>query len=85
MDGSKILERIVAEEGSCCWARPSICALCPLGQLIRSDDSKFMSCVEALNIDGLPEEEADAVYKDAALSKLADMAMDRMLEDTDGS
>ena len=71
MDRSAILERIIAEEGSCCWANPTICAVCPLGRLARNDTGKFMSCVEALSIDGLSEEEADAKYKEAALDKLA--------------
>ena len=80
MDGVKILERIVTEEGSCCWARPSVCKRCPLGSLIRSDSGEFMSCVEALNIDGLSEEEADKKYKQAALSKIADMVLDQAIE-----
>ena len=80
MEGNEILERIVAEEGSCCWAKPSICRNCPLGRLIRSDNGGFMSCVEALNIDGLSEEEADLKYKEAAIRKLADMALDRIIE-----
>ena len=80
MDGIKILERIIEEEGSCCWATPAICKDCPLGKLVRSDNSKFISCVEALNIDGLSEEEADIKYKEAAHSKLADMTLDRLIE-----
>lgn len=80
MDGMKILERIVEEKGSCCWANSSICEHCPLGSLIRSDNGKFMSCVEALNIDGLSEEEADLRYKEAAAGKLADMALDQIIE-----
>jgi hypothetical protein len=39
-----------------------------------------MSCVEALNIDGLSEEEADARYKKAALDKLADLAIEKAIE-----
>ena len=80
MDSIKILERIVAEEGSCTWATPSICMDCPLGRLTRSDNGGYMSCVEALNIDGLSEEEADARYKEAALSKIADLALDQVIE-----
>ena len=80
MDYIKILERIVAEEGSCCWATPSICRSCPLGSLIRSDNGEFMSCIEALNVDGLSEEDADKRYKDAANRKLADMVIDRVIE-----
>jgi hypothetical protein len=39
-----------------------------------------MSCVEALDIDGLSEEEADARYKEAAINKLADITIDRIIE-----
>jgi hypothetical protein len=80
MKGMIILERIVAEEGNCCWATPTVCHHCPLGRLIRSDNGKYMSCVEALAIDGLSEEEADAVYKKAALDKLADVLFDNIIE-----
>lgn len=80
MEGIDILERIIAEEGSCCWASPSVCRRCPLGQLTRSDDGTFMSCIEALNIDGLSEEEADARYKEAAASKLADLTINNIIE-----
>lgn len=79
MTGIEILERIVEEEGSCNWATPSVCDCCPLGSLIRSDNSKFMSCVEALNIDGLSEKEADARYKEAAANKLADIAIEHII------
>lgn len=71
MDGSAILERIITENGSCCWANPTVCTMCPLGRLARNDTGKFMSCVEAIGIDGLSEEEADAKYKEAAIDKLA--------------
>ena len=80
MTDIEILERIIAEDGSCCWATPSICKKCPLGSLTRSDNGKFMSCVEALNIDGLSEEEADIRYKEAATRKLADIALDQIIE-----
>jgi hypothetical protein len=48
--------------------------------LIRSDNGGFISCVEALNIDGLSEEEADAKYKEAAIRKLADITLDQIIE-----
>jgi hypothetical protein len=80
MDGMKILERIVAEDGSCCWATPSVCEHCPLGRLVRSDNGEYMSCVEALNIDGLSTEEQDARYKEVAICKIADMALDQIIE-----
>lgn len=81
MDGVSILERIVAENGNCCWATSAVCAKCPLGRLKKSDDSdKFVSCVEALNIDGLSEEEADARYKEAAIKKLADALIESTIQ-----
>jgi hypothetical protein len=80
MNGVKILERIVDEDGSCTWATPSICAQCPLGQLVRSDNGKYMSCVEALSIDGLSEEEADLKYKTAAIDKLIDITLNNAIE-----
>jgi hypothetical protein len=39
-----------------------------------------MSCVEAFDIEELSEEEADARYKEAAINKLADMAIDHIIE-----
>ena len=80
MDGTAILERIIAEEGSCCWAKPSICNNCPLSRLARYDSGDHMSCVEALSIDGLSEEEADARYKEAAINKLAELTIDKIIE-----
>jgi hypothetical protein len=84
MNEITILERIIKEEGSCCWSRPSICRECPLGKLTRYDSGGYMSCVEALNIDGLSEEEADIIYKDAAINKLADLTIHRIIEGEDG-
>jgi len=79
MDGITILERIIQEEGSCTWAKPRNCAICPLGKLARDRNGGFMSCVEALAIDGLSEVEADARYKKAAQEKLADLTIDRLI------
>lgn len=39
-----------------------------------------MNCVEATGIEGLSEEEADAVYLDKAKSTLLDIEIDEMLE-----
>jgi hypothetical protein len=80
MDGISILERIIVEEGSCSWARTSVCKQCPLGRLVKADGSRYISCVEALNIEGLSEEEADARYKEAATSKLAELVIDDAIE-----
>ena len=40
-----------------------------------------MSCVEALHIDGLSEEEADARYKEAAINKLAEITLQKAIEE----
>jgi hypothetical protein len=80
MDGVAILERIVAEDGSCTWARNSICKRCPLGKLVKADGSRAVSCVEALNVEGLSEKEADARYKEAANNKLAELAIEKAIE-----
>lgn len=75
-----ILERIIQEDGSCTWAKPSICAACPLGKLQRYESGRYISCVEALNIDGMSEEEADAVYKKTAQEKLAQLVLQNSIE-----
>lgn len=80
MDGIAILERIIAEDGSCTWASSAVCKQCPLGRLVKADGSRFVSCVEALNIEGLSEEEADARYKDAAINKLAELVLNEVIE-----
>lgn len=86
MDGLTILQRIVDEDGSCCWANPSVCRACPLGRLAKQDGRDgFMSCVDALNIDGLSEKEADARYKEAAMRKIADLTLDSIIGSDDGS
>jgi hypothetical protein len=77
MNSIDILERIISEEGNCCWAKPSICKVCPLSRLERYEHGGYASCVEALNIDGLSEQQADAKYKDAAINKLADLTLER--------
>lgn len=80
MDSNAILQKIIDENGNCCWSNMSICLKCPLSRLERYDSGNYMSCVEALNIDGLSEEEADLRYKAAAISKLADLAINNMIE-----
>jgi hypothetical protein len=79
MDSVSILEKIIQEEGSCTWSKPSICAKCPLGRSTRDKNGEYMSCVESLSIDGLKEEEADARYKKAAQEKLADLVIDEII------
>lgn len=85
MDEISILEKIIQEEGSCTWSRPSICKNCPLGKILRPDGNGYMSCIESMGIDGLSEEEADAKYKAAAINKLADLMIHSAIEEKDGS
>jgi len=73
MTDISILERIIAEEGNCCWATPTICRQCPLGKLVRYESGRYLSCIEALNVDGLSEEEA-------ATTKLADLMINKIIE-----
>lgn len=80
MNPKAILEKIIQEEGSCTWASATVCNNCPLGKIARGDGKGFMSCVEAINIDGLSEEEADKKYKEAALDKLADLSMENIID-----
>ena len=80
MDEISILEKIIEEKGSCCWATPSICARCPLNRITQYESGRWVSCVESVGIDGLSEEEADAKYKDAAIKKLADLTVEKIIE-----
>jgi hypothetical protein len=81
MSEKEILERIIEEEGSCAsWATISICRSCPLSKLDRYESGRFISCVEALDVDGLPEEEADQIYKKAASEKLAQLELDKIID-----
>lgn len=81
-----ILEKIVEEEGSCTkWASPSVCAMCPLSRLKKKDNGDWLSCVEALGVQEMTEEEADARYKEVAARVLLDEAIDDILGESDGS
>lgn len=81
-----ILHKIIENEGSCCnWARPSICKQCPLSKLRKKEDGTYLSCVEALGIESMTEEEADARYKEVASRLLLDETIDQILGEPDGS
>lgn len=81
-----ILNKIIENDGSCTqWASPSICKLCPLSTLRKKEDGTYLSCVEALGIDNMTEEEADARYKEVAERILLDEAIDEILGEPDGS
>lgn len=86
MEPSNILKRIIQEGGSCCWANPSICLKCPMSRLKQKDDGSYMSCIEALNIQELTEEQADAKYQEIAERILLDESIENILgEESDGS
>lgn len=81
-----ILNKIIEEDGSCTqWASPAICAQCPLSKLKQKPDGTYLSCVEALGVDEMTEEEADARYKEVASRILLDEAIDDILGESDGS
>lgn len=80
-DKIDILKKLVAENGSCCWSSPSICKKCPLSQLKRKVDGNAVNCIEALGIENMSEEEADARYQEVAERLLLDETIDQILED----
>lgn len=81
-----ILKKIVDSEGSCTlWAKPSVCKLCPLSKLKKKSNGSYLSCVEALGVQDLTEEAADAKYKEAASRILIDKAIDDLLGEPDVS
>lgn len=79
MNEIDILKRIVAENGSCCWSRASVCSNCPISKLKIKSDGNYMSCVESLGIQELPEEAADAKYLEVATKMLLAEAIDDLL------
>jgi hypothetical protein len=86
MGNMGILEKIIENEGSCTqWASPSVCKQCPLSKLRKKDDGTYLSCVEALGVQDMTEEEADARYKDVASRILLDETIDNILGEVDGS
>ena len=86
MDSMDILKKIVESEGSCTiWATPSICKKCPLSKFKKKADGSNLSCIEALGVQDLSEEEADAKYKEVASRILIDKAIDDLLKEPDGS
>ena len=81
-----ILKKIIENEGSCTqWASPSICKQCPLSKLRQKEDGTYLSCVEALGIQDMTEEEADARYEEVASRILLDEAIDNILGEPDGT
>lgn len=83
---NNILSKIIEEEGSCTkWATPSVCRECPLSKLRQKSDKSFLSCIEALGVQEMSEEDADARYKDVAIRILLDEAVDEILGESDVS
>lgn len=81
MEAVDTLQRIIKEEGNCCWATPETCLKCPLGKLKKRDDGSWRSCIESVGVENLAEKEADAKYKEAAIRALAELHIDRILEE----
>ena len=85
MGNMDILNKIVENDGSCTqWASPSVCKQCPLSKLRQKEDGTYLSCVEALGIENMTEEEADARYKEVASRILLDEAVDAILGESNG-
>ncbi len=73
------MNRIIEENGSCCWADNDICKQCPLSKLKQRPDGTYQSCAEAIRIDGCTEEDADARYKEIAIKVLLDISIEEYI------
>jgi hypothetical protein len=79
-----ILNKIIANDGSCSgWATKTTCTICPLSRLKARPDGSYLSCIEAIGADTLPELEADAMYIEAAKKALLELAVDNLLSEDD--
>lgn len=86
MGNMGILNKIIENEGSCTqWASKAVCEQCPLSKLKKKSDGTYFSCVEAIGIDNMTEEEADAKYKEVASRILLDETIEEILGESDGS
>lgn len=83
MDRNEILQKIINEDGNCCWGNKRVCAICPMSKLKKRPDGNYYSCVEAVGANDLTEEEADAKYKEIAGRLLTDQAIDDLLAGDD--
>lgn len=79
MDSKQILEKIIQEEGNCCWSNKNICKKCPLSKLKKKLDGTYYSCIEATGIENLTEEVADSKYKEIAERLLLDQTIEDLL------
>lgn len=85
MGNMGILNKIIESEGSCTqWASSTVCKNCPLSKLRKKEDGTYLSCVEALGIEDMTEEQADAKYKEVASRLLLDETIDEILGEPDG-
>lgn len=79
MTEEEILEKIIEEEGNCCWANKSICEQCPLSKLKKRPDGTYYSCAESVKISGETEEDADARYKEIATRILLEKSIEEYI------
>jgi hypothetical protein len=80
-----ILKKIIESEGSCTWATTSICSQCPMSKLKKKEDGHYFTCIEALGVQDMSEEQADARYKEIAARLLLDEAIEEILGVSDVS
>lgn len=83
MNEKEILNKIVEEDGNCCWSNESTCKNCPMSKLKQKPDGTYLSCIESIGIEFLSEEQADAKYKAVAEKLLLNQAIDDLLGETD--
>jgi len=81
MNKIDILNKIIEENGSCGWAKPGICDICPLSKLHKKTDGTYLNCVEAVGVIGLSSAEANEKYKAASINTLFDNAIQDLLEE----
>lgn len=82
MNDEEILEKIIAEEGSCDWVleQPtSICESCPMSKFrLKDDGTTYWSCLQAIGADLLTTKlEVDAKYKSTAEQILTDLSFEK--------
>lgn len=85
MNSIEILEKIISALGDCSDAALEQCRKCPLSRLKVQDNGSSMNCIEAVGATNLPSEQANEKYLDAAIRKLAEIRLEEILEETDGS
>jgi hypothetical protein len=81
----ELLEKIINSSGSCNDRTPQDCRACPIGNSKKRTDGSLIGCIESLGIEGLSEDEANKKYFEAAVTVLADIKLEQILGDDDGS